>query len=338
MYHKSNGYRLTGGGLHFGTFPILAQKSQRDVPPPGFAPARLDSAALPPPLTTPISFDRREKHNGAIALDICGDSAKKVLKAAPLIPLEEAQRREASRRGRAADRALEKEVRIEREVSKLKREVAEIAWKKAQAKHDEENKTLEIVEKRKQEGGPMLTAAVAAREDGLVVAPTNWIVPLISLDEARYAERTRRDATETVPLPSQPPSAVTFVNSLAVNTGNGNTATLQLISLEEARGRHQTLRLKKDTVSRTRVSAHAGSGLSHVSLITLAEARKQDALRRNRSSHERASGSMSRSRKPSDALALQEKARWLTLMSDAENWRTQPNTVSAHRPYTNRYP
>jgi hypothetical protein len=375
MYHKSHGYQLRGGSLYFGPVPNLVQKSQREDPLRGVTPAHLDPDTVPPLPTTPISFVLREKCDGATVIDICGESAKKVLKAAPLIPLEEAQRREVSRRNRAADRALEKEFRIEREVNRFKREVAEIAWKKAQAKREERNvarlekegqekKTLEAVETREREEGSTLTAAVAAREGGLVVAPTNWIVPLISLDEARHVEKAKRDRADTKPpvlLQPPPPSAVTSLNSLAVNAGNGNTATLQLISLEEARGRDRKRRLEEDAVSRTRVPSQAGTGLSHVSLITLSEARKQDALRRNRNSHGRSkpksSGSMSRSRKPSrpspssdpvnrmiergggdppastnEAFVPQEKAHC------AENWWTRPNAISAYRPYTGQHP
>lgn len=192
MYHKSHGYRLTGGSLYFG--PNLVRKSQRDALPRGALPTRLDSDALPTPS---VSSDQREKHDNAIAVDTCNDSAKKVLKAALLISLEEAQRREASRRNRASNHATKKEARVEREVSRLKREVAEIAWKKVQAKREEEGSITHREKESQEKNGPevfgireqegqMLTAAVAAREDGLVVAPTNWIVPLISLDEARH--------------------------------------------------------------------------------------------------------------------------------------------------------
>lgn len=354
MYHKAHGYRLRGGSLYFGPVPNLARKSQRDVPSYGVAPTRLDSDTALPLRTKSISPDPQEKHNSTIAIGICSDSAKKVLKVAPLISLEEARRREVSRRNRAADRALGKEIQIEREVSRLKREVAEIVRKKAQAKCEEETiarlekdsqakKTLETVENRKREESPTLTAAVAAREGGLVVAPTNWIVPLISLDEARHTEKAKRDAAEIkspVPPPSPPPSAVTSLNSLAINAGNGNTATLRLISLEEARGRDRIRRLEEDVASRARMPAQVGTGLSHVSLIPLSEARKQDAIRRNRSSHNgnkpKPPSSMSRSHKPSypspskDTSAPQEKARWLTLMSDAENWQTRPNPVPAY--------
>jgi hypothetical protein len=369
MYHKSHGYRLGGGSLYFGPGPNLVRKSQHDLPPHGVAPNHLgfDTGPLPP--TTPFSSDQREKQNGTAAVDIRSESAKKVLKVAPLISLEEAQRREVSRKNRATDRALEKEVRIEREVSRLKREVAEIARKKAQARRKEESIAhLEKEGQGKREYGSTLTAAVAARKDGLLVAPTNWIVPLISLDEARNTEKAKRNAVETkgpIPLPSPSPSALTPVNLLTVNAGNGNFATLRLISLEEARGRDRTRRLEEEVVSRTRMHARAGTGLSHVSLITLAEAREQDALRRSRSSHggfkPKLSGSMFRSQKarqpPSsssvnqvietgsgdrrtstkDASASQEKARWVALVSDAENWWTRPNTISAYRPHTNGY-
>ena len=361
MYHKSHGYQLRGGSLCFGPVPNLVRKFQHDLPSRAMVPIRLDpDTALPPP-KTPVSW---EKRNGAISTDTCGDSAKKVLKFATLITLEEAQRREISRRNRAADRSLEKkEFRIEREVSRLKLEVAEIAWKKAQAKREEEAiaRSEKETPERKREEGSTLTAAVAAREDGLVVAPTDWIVPLISLDEARQTEKAKRDAAESKPLvhmPSPPTSAVTFINSLTVNSGNGNTAKLQLISLEEARGRERTRRLEEDAVFRTRMHTQAGAGLSHVSLITLAEARKQDAVRRSRISHDRykpkRSRSMSRSRKPSssavdqvietrsgdrlalakDASAPEEKARLVGLTSDAESWWTRPNAIPAYRAYT----
>jgi hypothetical protein len=33
MYHKSHGYRLTGGSLYFGPVPGFVRKSQRDAPP-----------------------------------------------------------------------------------------------------------------------------------------------------------------------------------------------------------------------------------------------------------------------------------------------------------------
>lgn len=372
MYHKSHGYRFRGGSLYFRPVPNLARKSERDAPPRSVAPTQLGSDTVLPPLTTPISSDQLEKHDGTI--DTCSDSTKKVLKVAPLISLEEAQRREVSRRNRADNRALEKEDRIEREVSRLKREVAEIAWKKVQAKCEEESvarleqkgqaeKALEAVEKPKRgEEELTLTAAVAAREGGLVVAPTNWIVPLISLDEARHTEKAKRDAAGiklAVPSLSPPPPAV---NSLTVNAGNGNTATLRLVSLEEACGRDRTRRLKENVVSRSRTPARPGTGLSHVSLITLAEARKQDVIRRNRSSRDgnrpKSSGFMSSSRKPGhpspvnqvietgsgdrraltkDASAPQETAHRPALTSNAGNWWTRPNGISAYRPYTNGY-
>ena len=381
MYHKSHGYRLTGGSLYFG--PNLVRKSQRDILPRDVLPTCPDSYAMSPLPTASISSDQREKHRDVIAADTCNDSAKKVLKAAPLISLEEAQRREVSRRNRAASSATKKEARVEREVSRLKREVAEIAWKRAQAKREEEEsitrqgkepqekRGLEVPEIRKQEG-QMLTAAVAAREDELVVAPTNWIVPLISLDEARHTEKAKRDAADTkhsVPLQSSLSSAVTSVNSLTVNAGNGNTTTLRLISLESARKRDQARQLEEEaTRSRTRTLARAGTGLSHVPLITLTEARKQDALRRNASSRvgseSKSSRSTRTSRKPSyssspslvnrvietgsvdrcasrkDASTPREKDRWLALMSSAETHWTGLNDISgySYHPHANGYP
>ncbi|KAF9788250.1 hypothetical protein BJ322DRAFT_619707 [Thelephora terrestris] len=381
MYHKSHGYRLTGGSRYFGNASNLVRKSQCDTLP--HAPTWLDSDAVPPPPIMFVSPGQREKHDSAIAIDICSDSAKNVLKAAPLIPLEEAQRREVSRRNcaanRAANRLSEKEVRVEREVSRLKREVAEIAWNKAQAKRGEEEsitrtakegqeKVLEVVEGQMREAGPTLRGAVAAREDGLVVAPTNWIVPLISLDEARHTEKAKRDAKSTkctVPLSSPSPSAAAPVDSLMVNAGGGNTAKLELISLEEAKKRDRTRRLEEDAIkSRGRMLAHAGTGLSHVSLIPLAEARNQEALRRNGSSQgrdklktlnstcwsrkpnclvpsslaiERGSGDQHPLRK--DASTPKEKARWLTMMSGAGNLWTESDAVSAYpyHSYTNGY-
>lgn len=365
MYHKSHGYRLTGGSLYFGPVSSLVRKSQR-----GVIPTCPDPDGIPSPsAVASISSHPRDKHDHTIAVDVYGDSTKKVLKASPLISLEEAKRREVSRRNRAAKRTPEKGSQIEHEVRRLKREVAEIAWKKAQAKREEEEdlahpkeerrakEAVEALEKRKQEEGPTLTAAVAAREDALVVAPTNWIVPLISLDEAQYTERARRDATDksklALPLPPSPspspPSAVVSVDSLVVNAGNGNTAALQLISLQEAAKRDRARRLEEDAVrSRTRVLAHAGTGLSHVPLITLVEARKQDALRRKNGGLQggdktESPNPISRSRMPGHPLpsspvnrtigssdgdrhaslkdaSAHEEARWLALMSKAGNW------------------
>lgn len=351
MYHKSNGYRLTGGSLYFGAVPDLVRKSQHDHLPPGIISAYLEPDAVPPLPSTSIPPDPREKY----------DSAKKVIKAATLISLEEAQQREASRRDRAAGRAREKEIKIECEVSRLKREVAAIAWKKAQAKRKEEEgttcletesqgkKTLET-KRRKEE--PTLAAAVAAREDGLVVAPTGWIVPLLSLDEARHAEKVKRDATATkppAPLPLLPPSVVASVDSLMVNTGNGNTAPLELISLEEARERDKARRLEENvTRSRARVLGQAGTGSDYVSLVTPAGTRKQDALpKRNGSSQSEGRRSMPKLRKPShpspshsdvnqrsppeDELTPQEKAR-LQVMSSAGDW-TGPDDISGYSYY-----
>ena len=250
MYHKSRGYRFTGGSLYFGLAPNLVRKSQRDVVPRGVAPTwHLDDSDQVSPPTMPVSSDQH--NHSTIILDICGDSAKKVLKVSPLIPLEEAQQREFSRRNRTVSRALQKEVRIEREVSKLKREVAQIAWKKAQAKREEEPQP-QVVGGLKRQDGPTLTAAVAAGKDKLVVAPTNWIVPLISLEEARRTEEVKRNATDTksfVPLPSSPPSAIASVGSLVVNAANGSTTRLQLITLEEARDRARTRRLEGDYIN-----------------------------------------------------------------------------------------
>ena len=367
MYHKSHGDRLTGGSLYFGPVSNLVRKSQRDAVPRGLTPTCLNPDAIPPGAS--IASGPREKYESVVAVDICGDSTKKLLKAVPLISLEEAKQREVSRRDHAAKCALEEEIQVEREVRRLKREVAEIVRRKEQAKREEEErlarlKTLlekEALEGRKRQRKPSLTAAVAAREDGLVVAPTNWIVPLISLDEARHSEKAKRDAADRSKPPpllsSLPPSAVTSVDSLMVNTGNGNTTALQLISLEEAAKRDRARRLEEDAVrSRTRMLAYAGTGLSHVPLITLAEARKQDAVRRKNGSLQdgdkaKLSNSTSKSRKPSrpspsslvnraietvngdrrawpkDAAA-HEKARWLALMSNTGNWRTRPNTTS----------
>lgn len=295
MYHKSHGYRLTGGSLYFGPVSSFVRKSQRDAPPRGIIPTCLDSDGVPLPLReASTSSDPRVRHDSAVAVDVYSDSTKKVLQAAQLISLEEAKQREVSRR----DRGLEQESQVEHEVRRLKHEVAEIAWKKAQAKRDEEERLarlreedrgkegLKVIEQQEREEGPTLTAAVGAREDGLVVAPTNWIVPLLSLDEARHAEKAKRDAADKyrlpLPLSSPPPLAVASVDSLMINAGNGDTTALHLISLEEAAKRDRTRRLEEDAVrSRTRMLAYAGTGLSHVPLITLVEARKQDAVRRN---------------------------------------------------------
>jgi hypothetical protein len=360
MYHKSHGYRLTGSGLYFGPVSSLVRRSQRDAPPRDVTPTCPDPGAVPPSL--PVA---------SIASGICGDSAKNVIKAAPLISLEEAKQREVSRRGRAAKRMLENEIRVEHEVRRFKSEVAEIVRKKEQAKREEGRlahlerealEALETLEKRKREEETTLTAAVAAREDGLVVAPTNWIVPLISLDQARHTEKAKRDVAgkSKSPMPrSSPPPA--SVDSLMVNSGNGNTTTLRLVSLAEAAKRDQERRLEADATdaikSRTWMLAHAGTGLSHVPLVTLAEARKQDALRRGYGSSQggdkpKSPNSTSKSRKPShpplssqvslaiemgdrdrnalpkDAAAAQEKARWLALMSNAGNWWTRPNVTS----------
>ena len=363
MYHKSHEYRLTGGSLYFGPVSSFVRKSQRDTSSHGVIPTYFDPDAVPPSLpVTSISSGPWEKQDRTVVVGICSDSTKKVLKAAPLISLEEAKQREATRRNRAAKRALEREIQVEREVRRFKREVAEIAsWKKAQVTREEEERLARLT-KEDQEKEPTLTAAVAAREDGLVVAPTNWIVPLISLDEARHTEKARRDAADKSKLPlslsSPPPSAVASVDSLMVNAGNGSTATLRLVSLEEAAKRDRARRLEEDAIrSRTRMLAQAGTGLSHVPLITLAEARKQHALRwKNGSSQAkdkpRSPDPMSKSRKPShpplpspvnraietgngdrhaspkDAAAPQEKSRWIALMSNAGNWWTKPNTTS----------
>jgi len=288
MYHKSHGYRLTGGSLYFGPVSSFVRKSQRDAPPRGVIPTYLDPDGIPSPLrAASISSDPREKHDSTVALDVYSDSTKKVLKAAPLISLQEAKRREVSRK----NHALEQKTQVEHEVKRLKHEVAEIVRRKAQAKREEEDREKEALEalgKQEQEEGPTLTAAVAAREDGLVVAPTGWIVPLISLDEARHTEKAKRDGADKYkppPLSPPPPSAVASVDSLMVNAGDGNTTALQLISLEEAVKRDRARRLEEDAVrSRTRMLAYAGTGLSHVPLITLVEARKQDAVRRKNGS------------------------------------------------------
>jgi len=284
MYHKSHGYRLTGGSLYFGPVSGFVRKSQRDAPPRGVIPTYLDPDGIPSPLrAASISSDPREKHDSTVPIDVYSDSAKKVLKAAPLISLREAKQREVSRK----NRALEQKIQVEHEVKRLKHEVAEIVRKKAQAKREEEDREKEALKalgKQEWEEGPTLTAAVAAREDGLVVAPTSWIVPLISLDEARHTEKAKRDAADKYKPPllsPPPPSAVASVDSLMVNAGDGNTTALQLISLEEAAKRDRARRLEEDAVrSRTRMLAYAGTGLSHVPLITLVEARKQDAVRR----------------------------------------------------------
>ena len=370
MYHKTHEYRLTGGSLYFGPVSSLVRKSQRDVPGPPHGDSDGTSSLLP---VAPISSG---KHDNTAGVDVYGDSTKQVLEAASLISLGEAKQREASRRNRAAKRALEEKTQVEREVRRLEREVAEITWKKAQArrleeerlahlsKESREKEAVEALEQRKREEGPTLTAAVAAREDGLVVAPTNWIVPLISLDEARHTEKAKREAVDKskppLPLspPPPPPAAASDVDSLMINAGNGGTATLELISLEEAAKRDRARRLEEDALrSRSRMLAQAGTGLSHVPLIPLAEARKQDALRRKDGSSQdrnkaKSPGSVSRPRKSShpsppspvnrtiekgngdgrvsskDAYSAHEKARWLALMSDAGNRWTRPDTAS----------
>lgn len=356
MYHKS--YRLTGASFSFGPVSSFVRKSQRDAPPHGTAPTHIDPDGMLSPL--PVA------HDSTAAVDVYSDSTKQILKAAPLISLEEAKRREASR-NRAVKRMPGKGIQVEHEVRRLKREVAEIAWKKAQARRDEESpvypkssrekECFEDPEKRKREEEPMLTAAVAAREDGLVVAPTNWIVPLISLDEARHTEKAKRDAADKskLPLPPlrPPASAAVSVDSLVINAGNRNTTTLRLISLEEAAKRDRARRLEEEAIrSRNRMLAHAGTGLSHVPLITLVEARKQDALQRKQDwDGTESSTSISKSRRPnhppqspstnqaietgnggrggrSRAAVVHEKARWLALMSNAGNWWTLSTAAS----------
>ena len=341
MYHKSHGNRLTGGSLYFG--PV--RKSQRDVVPRGLISTCLDpDAVLLPSHVACITSGLRENHDNSTAVGICGDSTKKLLKAVPLISLEEAKQREVSRRDQAAKVALEEEIQVEHEVRRLKREVAEIVRRKEQAKREEEErlarlKTLleeEALGKRKRQGEPSLTAAVAAREGGLVVAPTNWIVPLISLDQARHTEKAKRDAVnEPRPAPhwSPPPphSAAASVDSLKINAGNGSIATLRLVSLGEAAMRDRARRLEEDATdaieSRTQMLAHAGTGLSHVPLITLAEAHKQDALRRSHD-EDRAIDTDNGDRRTKDAAAPQEKARWIALMSNTGNWWARPNAAS----------
>lgn len=357
-YHKSHGHRLTGGGLYLGPVSSLVPKSQRDAAPRGTSPF-LDPDVVPPllPVISNASGPR-EKHDSTITFDVCDDSTKNLLKAAPLISLEEAKRREVSRRDRAA------KIQVEHEVRRLKREVAEIARRKEEAKREEE-RLARLKRERQGEGGSTLTAAVAAREDELVVAPTNWIVPLISLDEARHTEKAKRHTADKSKPPllrsPPPPSAVPSVDLLMVNAGNGNTATLQLVSLEDAAKRDRARRLEEDATaaikSRTRMLARAGTGLSHVPLITLAEAHKQDALRRENGSSQGGGKSkspnlISNSRKPSrsspsppvdraievdnedrralpkDAAAAQEKARWIALMSNTGNWWAGPNAAS----------
>ncbi|KAF9644268.1 hypothetical protein BDM02DRAFT_3190774 [Thelephora ganbajun] len=370
-YHKSHGHRFTGESLHFGPVPSIVPKSQRDSSLHCIIPAYLVSDTIPPlPPVAPISFGSREKHDGVITFDICSDSAKKVIKAAPLISLDEAKQREVTRRNCAARCALEKE----RESRRLKREVAEVARKKAQAKREEEEcvahpkrndqeKAFEALEKRKREEGSTLAAAVAAREGGLVVAPTDWIVPLISLDEARYTEKAKRGAVDKSkpPLHLSPPqlSVVASVDSLMVNAGNGNTTTLQLISLHDACERDRARRLEEGAVrSRTRILAQTGTGLNHVQLITLVGARKQDALRQRGGSSQDGDkfnppASTSKSRKPSRPLLPspvnraietgngdrfasprdkaapppQEKARGSVLMFNAGNRWIRPNVA-----------
>jgi len=343
MYHKSHGDRLTGGRLYFGPVPNLVQG---DNVPRGLIPTCLDPDAVPPLLpVASIASGPRENHDSVVAVDVCGDSTKKLLKAVPLISLEEAKQREVSRRDHAAKCALEEEIQVEREVRRLKREVAEIVRRKEQAKREEEErltrlKTLlekEALEGRKRQGEPSLTAAVAARKDGLVVAPTNWIVPLISLDQARQSEKAKRDAVNQskppLPLSPPPPCAVPSVDSLKINAGNGSVATLQLVSLAEAAKRDRTRRLEEDATdaikSRTRMLAHAGTGLCHVPLITLAEAHRQDAIRRSQD-EDRAieAGNGDRRALTKDAAAPQEKARWIALMSNTGNWWARPNAAS----------
>lgn len=364
MYHKS--YRLTGGSFYFGPVSSLVRKSQRDAPPRGTTPTHLDSAGMQSPLpAAKTSSDPQAKHDNTVAVDVYSDSAKQVLKAAPLISLEEAKQREASR-NHTAKRTPEKGFQVEREVRQLKREVAEIAWKKAQTKHGEEfsvypkggreKESFEVPDERKREEDPTLTAAVAAREDGLVVVPTNWIVPLISLDEARQTEKAKRDAADKykapLPPPPPPPSAVVSIDSFTINAGDGNTKTLQLISLVEAAKRDQARRFEEDAIrSRNRMLAQAGTGLSHVPLITLVEARKQDALQRKNGilqdwNGTESSVSMSRSRRPnhppqpptsngdrggsSRAAVAREKTRWSALTSNARSWWT-PSTSTSGR-------
>ena len=346
MYHKSHGDRLTGGSLYFGPVSNLVRKSQRDNVPRGLIPTCLDPGAVPPSLpVASIASCPREKHESVVAVDICGDSTKKLLKAVPLISLEEAKQREVSRRDHAAKCALEDEIQVEREVRRLKREVAEIVRRKERAKREEEERLArlrallekETLETRNRQGGPSLTAAVAAREDGLVVTPTNWIVPLISLDQARQTEKAKRDAVNESrpPLPRSPPSpsAVASVDSLKINAGNGTVATLQLVSLAEAAKRDRVRRLEEGATdaikSRTQMLAHAGTGLSHVPLITLAEAHKQDALRRSQD-EDRAieADNGDRPALTKDAAAPQEKARWIALMSNTGNWWARPNAAS----------
>ena len=365
MYHRSRGHHPVSSSLYFGPASGLARKSQRDSTPRGLASACHDLDTPPPLPVVFIASGPQEKRGSTIAFDVCDDSRKKLLKAAPLISLEEAKQREVSRRKHAA------KIQVEHEVRGLKREVAEIARKKEQAKREERlamerqaEEALEALERRNREGST-LTAAVAAKEDGLVLAPTDWIVPLISLDKARHIEKAKRSAVDaskpSLSLSPPPPSAVTSVDLLKVNAGDGTTATLQLVSLEEAAKRDRARRLEEDATdvieSRTRMLAHAGTGLSHVPLITLAEAHKQDTFRRENGGPQdggksRSLNPMSGSHKPNrpplpslanrmietdsrgrraltkDASAPQEKARWTALMSNAGNWWARPNATS----------
>jgi hypothetical protein len=261
----------------------------------------------------------------------------------PLVSLDEANRREKARRRKAAQEVMARKTTQERQVRQLEKQEAE---KKEKAKLEQlENMILEEMKKeeyrRRQEAAALASAAltevVPSPQDHLVVGPSNWIVPLISLNEAQKNETARRqmEAENAVIQFNVQSDAVASRDHLVVNTPDG-PGRLRLVSLEEAK-RRDTFRRQREVTSQ----------VAHFPPVTLEEARKRESSRskdsekariRTRESHipprhlpvhpnvsEGNQEFFEGERRWKIAVGAQEKERWHNLMlktSSSRTWRS----------------
>jgi hypothetical protein len=285
-----------------------------------------------------------------IHYDFCGDSpAKNLLVRPPLVSLEEANKREKIRRRKAAQEMMSRKLAKERQVLQIEREEAK---KKELARREElERVALEARRKedlqRRQEAAALasaaLTTVVSSSVEHLVVGPTNWIVPLISLEDAKKNETTRRqkEAAEVTEQEKAQVNDSSSLNHLIVNTMCGS-AELRLVSLDEAGKREKIRRQREEQLeaikSHERMTARVGVGLTHVPLVTLEEARRRELIRRRKEEQPEVQKTgvfhppnVYRTHGDIDegcwrnAAGVQEKMRWHNLMSRTNEWWWNPS-------------
>jgi hypothetical protein len=280
---------------------------------------------------------------------------KKVLTRPAVVSLVEANRREKLRRRKAVQDVMAKKLAQEREARQIEKGEAE---KKAQAKLAEferiflEARKKEDLEREQQEArkrqeaaalvSAAITSIIATPKDHLVVGPTNWIVPLISLDDAKENETLRRqkEAEASLAQLEMDIFAIKSLDRLVVNTHNGS-AEIRLVSLQEAADREKIRRQRAEALEAVKshelMTARAGTGLSHVPLVTLDEARKREATRKRKVAESKTRQALTQKRPyyqgngdsddggERDASGQQEKARWRHLMARTNSWWWKPS-------------